>query len=105
MYHYRYEKLIGEGANGKTYLARNLNTGEAVAIKALKQFQRNDFKSFDLFKREAETLSSIHVHGVPRFYESIISDNPDSENFIIQEYVSAPSLQSYLDDKRKFTER
>ena len=104
-YHYRYEKLLGEGANGKTYLARNLNTGEAVAIKALKRFQRNDFKNYDLFKREAETLSSIHVHGVPRFFESIFSEDPTGENFIIQEFVSAPSLQSYLDKKRKFTER
>ena len=105
MYHYRYEKLLGEGANGKTYLARNLNTGDAVAIKALKRFQRNDFKNYELFKREAETLSSIHVHGVPRFFESIFSEDPTGENFIIQEFVSAPSLQSYLDEKRKFTER
>lgn len=102
---YRYIELLGEGANGKTYLAEVLGTGARVAIKALKLNQSASFKSFELFKREAETLSSIHVHGVPKFYESILSDDIGGECYIIQEYVDAPSIQSYLDDGRVFSER
>lgn len=102
---YRYTKELGEGSNGKTFLAINRQTGGYVAIKALKLNQSDDFKSFELFKREAETLSTIQVKGVPRFYESILSDNLGEECYIIQEYVDSPSIQTYLDQGRIFTER
>ncbi|MBQ8036141.1 MAG: serine/threonine protein kinase [Proteobacteria bacterium] len=103
-FRYRYEKLLGEGSNGKTFLATSLITGQPVAIKALKLNQNDSFKSFELFKREAETLSSIRVPGVPKFYESLLADTPDGESFIIQEYINAPSLQTYLDKGRIFSE-
>ena len=104
MFKYRYERILGEGSNGKTYLAKTLNTDEYVAIKALKINQSENFKSFELFKREAETLSCLHVPGVPRFYESILSDTLGGECYIIQEYISAPSIQSYLQGGRIFSE-
>lgn len=101
---YRYERMLGEGANGKTYLGRDLNTGKLVAIKALKLLTGANYKSFELFKREAETLSSIQVSGVPKFYQSILSDDVGEECYIIQEYIDAPSIQSYLDQGRIFSE-
>ena len=104
MFQYRYIRLLGEGTNGKTYLAERLSTGTRVAIKALKLVQSENFKSFELFKREAETLSSLQVPGVPKFYESILSDALGGECYIIQEYVDAPSIQSYLAQGRIFTE-
>ena len=101
---YRYERILGEGSNGKTYLAIDRKTGKQVAIKALKLVQRENFKSFELFKREAETLSSIHVPGVPQFYQSILAKTIGDECYIIQEYINAPSIQSYLNDGRVFSE-
>ena len=44
---YRYLRLLGEGSNGKTFLAKNLFSGEYVAIKALKLNQSENFKSFE----------------------------------------------------------
>lgn len=102
---YRYLRLLGEGSNGKTFLAKNLFSGEYVAIKALKLNQSENFKSFELFKREAETLSSLHVVGVPRFYESILSNDIGGECYIVQEYIDAPSIHTYLQNKRIFTEQ
>ncbi len=99
---YRYHKLLGEGANGKTWLARNILTGELVAIKSLKLSQSENFKSFELFQREAEVLESVHVQGVPTFYESIVSDEAGGECYIIQEYVQVPALQQYLNDHMVF---
>ena len=101
---YRYERILGEGSNGKTYLATDRKTGKQVAIKALKLVQSDYFKSFELFKREAETLSSIHVPGVPQFYQSILANTLDDESYIIQEYINAPSIQSYLNAGRVFSE-
>ena len=104
MFKYRYERLLGEGTNGKTYLATDLRTGQKLAIKELKISQSDNFKSFELFKREAETLSSLNVNGVPKFYESLLSEELGGECYIVQEYIHAPSIQSYLNNKRKFTE-
>ncbi len=101
---YRYTELLGEGANGKTWKARNLKNGQMCAIKALKLSQSENFKSFDLFKREAAVLGSVHIQGVPQFYESIISDEAGGECYIVQEFIDAPSIQSYLDEGRIFTE-
>ncbi|MBR4984449.1 MAG: serine/threonine protein kinase [Proteobacteria bacterium] len=102
---FRYIRLLGEGANGKTYLAQNLNTGQYVAIKAFKSKQIDAIKNLELFKREAMTLSSITVPGVPRFYKSLFSNDLSSDNYIIQEYIDAPSLQTYLDEKHSFSEQ
>ncbi len=100
---YEFMRLIGEGSYGKTWLAKDLHTGERVAIKSLKV--ADDFKSIELFKREAEVLESISVVGVPKFYKSIIPENAlESPCYIIQEYIEYPSIQMALDQKQKFTE-
>ena len=101
---YRFIRLLGEGANGKTWLARTLIGDNNVAIKALKFSQIESLKSYELFQREAEILQSLTVHGVPKFYHAIMNDKA-GECFLIQQYVSAPSIQSYIDSGRKFTER
>ena len=102
---YRFQKLLGEGSNGKTYLAININNGIHVAIKELKFNQAKDYKSLELFKREAAILSSINLEGVPKFYESIFSDNNDETCYIIQEFVEYPSVQSLLNEVKKLSER
>ncbi|MBQ9243719.1 MAG: protein kinase [Proteobacteria bacterium] len=101
---YRYIDLLGEGANGKTYLARTTLNDERVAIKALKLSQIENFKSLDLFQREAEVLESLSVQGVPTFHEAIIDSEGAGVCYLVQQYIDAPSIQSYLDQGRIFTE-
>ena len=84
---FRYLKLLGEGANGKTWLALNINTGEKLAIKSLKLSQSENLKSFELFQREAEVLSSVQIEGVPIFYKSIVSENLGGECYIVQQFI------------------
>ena len=80
---YRYISLLGEGANGKTWKAKNRQTGQLVAIKALKLSQSENFKSFELFKREAEVLASVRIQGVPQFYQSVNTDEAGGDCFIV----------------------
>ena len=101
---YKYLRLLGEGSNGKTYLAEDLDSSQQVAIKAFKPKSNEVFKNLELFKREAMTLSSITVKGVPKFYQSLFSNDLTEDNYIIQEYIDAPSLQAYLDEGVKFSE-
>ncbi len=102
---YEFKKLLGEGANGKTWLAYDRLRNVHVAIKELKFNTTEEFKSLELFKREAEVLKSIEVRGVPKFYESIISNSVDSPCYIVQEFVDYPSIQEILDDHYKFSEQ
>jgi serine/threonine protein kinase len=92
---YQFLRLIGEGANGKTWLAISRIDQKKVAIKALKLV--DTFKSLELFKREAETLQSIQIDGVPKFIEFIESDNFSDECYLIQEYFDYPSIQQLID--------
>ena len=102
---YKYLKFLGEGSTGKTFLAQDLNTGQQVAIKAFKAKSNEAFKNLELFKREAMTLSSISLPEVPRFYQSLFSSDLSEDNYIVQEFIDAPSLLSYIDENGKFSEQ
>ena len=97
---YTFIRQLGEGSNGKTWLAKDLKAEREVAIKVLKNIDQ--FKQLDLFKREAETLASIKVDGVPKLYEKLISEN--SACYLIEEYIPHPSLQTLLDKGKVFGE-
>lgn len=97
---YQFIRLIGEGANGKTWLAHNLLTSKEVAIKELKNI--HNFKQIELFIREAEILSSLNVRSVPKVYENFILDN--GQCYLVEEYIPYNSLQSLLDDGYIFSE-
>ena len=101
---YTYLRLLGEGANGKTWLARTKRTGALVAIKEMKLSVMNDIKAFELFQREAETLQSLEVPGVPRFYESIFPEQENETCYLVQEYVSYPSISEILHGIGQFNE-
>ena len=96
---YRYVKLLGEGANGFTWLAKDRRNAMNVAIKELKFV--NDFKAFELFQREAEALQSIRVDGVPRCHKNITKD---LTSYIVQDYIPYPSLDDYLEKGEIFGE-
>ena len=98
--HYCYTKLLGEGSNGKSWLARCYETGNDVAIKELKNFDA--LKQLELFQRESEVLASIHVKGVPKLYGSVTSES--GACYLIEEYIPYPSLQSILDTGKAFQE-
>ena len=95
-------RIIGEGANGVTWLA-NTVTKEKVAIKALHLAAAENWKSLALFEREAKVLSSLQVEGIPRFYESHIDET--GECLLVQQYIQAPSLLEIIKEKGKFSEK
>ncbi len=94
---YRFLRLLGEGSNGKTFLAAERVSGRKVAIKQLKSFK--DFKSFDLFKREAETMRSVAIDGVPQFIDYIEKPGSDDDYYIVQEYIDGTPLSDLIDSR------
>ena len=84
-------------------MAKDLRSGAEVAIKELKFY--NNFKQLDLFQRESETLKTIDVRGIPKYYKNVDATSLNGANYLIQEYIPYPSLQSLLDSGRIFSER
>ncbi len=102
-YDYQFVKKIGEGANGETWLARNRFTNKLAAIKCLRLNKLDDVKVIELFERESELLKSVHVAGVPLFFD-YYSPVENGSGYLVQEYIQAPSIQDLLDQNVRFDE-
>jgi serine/threonine protein kinase len=99
----RYEILrtLGQGAFGRTFLARDRETGREVAIKMLDTQRVDSFKGFELFEREAAVLGSVRHHGVPEIYASLRDEwEGRPAAFLVMEYVAGQSLQALIEERR-----
>lgn len=93
--YFQYMRCLGEGAQGKTYLAKDLKIDREVAIKEMKLTQTENFKDLEHFEREAQVLENLFVQGVPELYSRL--SFPSGALFIVQEYIDHPSIQKILD--------
>ncbi len=96
----RYEiiSLAGRGGMAEVYQSRDINSGEIVAIKALKPEFNDDpefVRRFDLEARAAASLDHpniVNVFGV---------GEDKGIRYIVQEYVDGRSLKEEIQDKGK----
>ena len=94
---YQIERLLGHGSQGEVFQAKNMKTGEFVAIKRLRIDSVTTWKEYDLFSRESAVLASLDIDGVAHFVESF--EDLESESpcaYIVQEYINGRSLESIL---------
>jgi eukaryotic-like serine/threonine-protein kinase len=96
---YRVERVIGEGAFGRVYLATDTRLRRAVAIKELlatrnatdpEIFQRY----LDRFEREARAGGAITNPNVVTVYELEIDNNQNT--YLVMEYVDGTNLAALL---------
>ncbi|WP_230470175.1 serine/threonine protein kinase [Lujinxingia vulgaris] len=102
-------RVLGEGALGRTYLARDLDSGERlVAVKELLPSRMKRWKDFELFHRECEMLRSLDHPGIPRYYEHFTIEDEEGDAperlFLVQSYIEGRNLQDRLDEGYRFTE-
>ncbi len=98
----RYEVLrtLGQGAFGRTFLARDRQDDREVAIKMLDTQKVDSFKGFELFEREAAVLRSVRHHGVPEIYDSLRAEWEGSlAAFLVMEYVAGKSLEALIAER------
>ncbi len=99
--HGRYEILsvLGQGAQGKTYLARDRETAEQVAIKELVLQQVEDWKAIELFEREGEALRHLDHPGIPAYVDKfhIHSEDGSERFFLVQEFVDGEDYERLLE--------
>ena len=99
----RYEvvRQLGRGSFAKTLLAREVANDRMVAIKALHPSAVSEWKTYELFEREAATLRALRHRGVPAVYESFRSAWDGGQTaFLVMEYVEGASLAEIIAERR-----
>jgi protein kinase-like protein len=90
---YRVTRFLGEGAHGRTYLARDEPAGREVVVKAIRPDRGGDAT----VRREAEAMGAIHHPNVVRF---LAVEPARGEVYIVMEYVDGGSLRERLERGR-----
>ncbi|MGM0554796.1 MAG: serine/threonine protein kinase [Myxococcota bacterium] len=94
---------IGRGGQGQTYLARDRNTGEQVALKRLALRLVDNWKALELFEREGRVLQNLSHPQIPSFITAFVDETDDGPRFYLaQEYVDGRSLQQYIDEGERW---
>ncbi|MCA9660482.1 MAG: serine/threonine protein kinase [Myxococcales bacterium] len=101
----RYEilRVIGRGGFGTTFAARDLRTGDHVAIKQLDLRHVDDWKSVELFEREAAVLERLDHPRIPN-YVDFVPIEAESAGLLIQELAPGRPLDRVLDEEGRLEE-
>lgn len=93
----RYKILhpLGEGGQARTYLARDIKRGEKVVLKMLSLGRAADWKSIELFEREAAVLEGLKHPAIPAYIDAFYRE--DAGFYLVQEYLEGDSLQACWD--------
>jgi len=103
LYHYKLQRILGEGGTGRVYLAVDTKKNEPVAVKLFHEnFFRNRLHVRDLAKSVAKFKRFKHNNVV-----QILDFFDEKEGRVmVMEYVDGPSLKWYILNRPfKFNER
>ena len=100
---YTFVRQLGKGSQGCVYEAvRNLDH-QRVAIKVLNINSIQNWKEYDLFWREAETLKALNISGVATFYEAIeCLDTAAPHAYLVQQCIQGRSLSDMIHSGYRF---
>ena len=93
LYHYKLQRILGEGGTGRVYLAIDSKKNEPVAVKLFHEnFFRNRLHVRDLAKSVTKFKRFKHINVV-----QILDFFDDKEGRVmVMEYVDGPSLKWYI---------
>jgi serine/threonine protein kinase len=95
---YQILKPLGKGGTGTTYAAQDQPTQETVAIKAISLRQVRDWKTLDLFEREAKILANLSHPAIPNYIDYFNIDTPqDRQFFLVRELIEGDSLADLVE--------
>ncbi len=102
---YQILRSLGQGGMGTTYAATDRATGKSVAVKALSLRQLTDWKTLELFEREAKVLESLHHPAIPNYLDHFQIDLPQDRLFyLVQELAEGESLAQRVEQGWRVTE-
>lgn len=98
LYHYKLDRILGQGGTGVVYRGIDMNKGEVFAIK---RFHENFFRNSWHLRELKNTIKKVkkfeHVN-VVRIYDFLDTD-PEDGNCMVMEYVDGPNLNWYLKNR------
>jgi serine/threonine protein kinase len=102
---YQIDRFLGQGGIGITYAAKDLVTGKLVAIKTLSLHQLMNWKTLELFEREAKVLESLDHPAIPHYLDHFQIDLPNDRRFyLVQELAQGNSLADWVKQGGRFSE-
>ncbi len=102
---YQILELVGEGGSGRTYLALDIQSQSEVALKVLSLRGMGDWKTLELFDREAKILAQLEHPAIPRYLDSFRTEVAGEETFcLVQEIAPGRSLTSWVESGHIFSE-
>jgi serine/threonine protein kinase len=91
-----------KGGMGTTYLVRSRKTGERLILKELRMEKARDWKAIELFDREVRVLRNLDHPHIPKYIDSIASD--DQVTFaMVQTFIEGKTLQQLMAEKALFS--
>jgi hypothetical protein len=106
--HERYEikEVLGQGGFATTYLAFDTETQHECALKCLSFRKIEEWKTWELFEREAEILKNLNHPQIPKYLDFFaVETEQDVQLYLVQEYVEGKSLAQIIQEGRHFTEQ
>jgi serine/threonine protein kinase/tetratricopeptide (TPR) repeat protein len=92
---YALETLIGEGAMGRVYKARQTTLGKPFAIKILAPHLMNDEASHARFAAEAHNCASLNHPNVVSVVD--YGSTPGGPTYIVMEFIEGRTLESIIE--------
>lgn len=93
---YRVARMLGEGAFGRVYLARDDDLDRAVAIKVPNRQQIDNSEDMAAYLAEARTLASLDHPGIVPVHD--VGHTPDGLCFVVTKLVEGHDLASKLEE-------
>lgn len=102
---YEIKEILGRGGFATTYLAVDTETQQKCAIKCLLFRKIEEWKTWELFEREAKILKGLDHPQIPKYIDFFsIETEEDIELYLVQEYVEGKSLAQLVREGKYFSE-
>ena len=90
---YLIESLIGVGGMANVYRGQDTQTGNAVAVKVLKEEFLDNEELVRRFKNESKAISILDHPNIVKVYDVSVSEKMQ---YIVMEYIDGITLKEYL---------
>lgn len=90
---YLVESLVGRGGMANVYRGQDTRTGNAIAVKVLKEEFLDNEELVRRFKNESKAISILDHPNIVRVYDVSVTDKLQ---YIVMEYIDGITLKEYL---------
>jgi len=97
---YQIIDTIGEGGMAVVYKATDLQTGETVALKMLKESISDNTQALRRFINESKAVAMMNHANIVKIHDVSVQTE---HKFIVMEYIKGITLRDYMDKKKKLS--